>query len=161
MLLKIWRGEHFSLPNQHKLQVLFPVEDLQTNQSSKTLEENKIPLIVSAISSVFHGATLQVFRWEVKAFQWELAAIINTQAKEHDSDKLHQWALLLPTNQSEWPIYSLPNDQYQSGTGHFATGGRCPGIRVNYRRYDRFSSLPVAFELPVDTLYVLGHLLPI
>lgn len=51
LLLKIWRGEHFSLPNQHKLQVFFPMEeeDLQTNHSIKALEENKIPLIVSAI----------------------------------------------------------------------------------------------------------------
>lgn len=50
-LLAKSEGEYFSLTKQHQLHVVFPEEeeDLLTNQSTKTLEENKIPLIVSAV----------------------------------------------------------------------------------------------------------------
>lgn len=48
LLLKS-KGEYFSLTKQHQLHVFFPVEDLQTNQSTKTLEIKEVPLIVSAV----------------------------------------------------------------------------------------------------------------
>lgn len=50
-LLPKSEGEHFSLTKQDQLRVVSPVEEepLQTNQSTKTLEKNKIPLIVSAV----------------------------------------------------------------------------------------------------------------